>query len=87
MHVAISIHNADMTTNIISNTGSLLWVSIPVSMGYVSSGNHYDLLPRVRMREGVKQLVLYVCQSSEKFRNLNIDRVKWFPKLTVALTL
>ena len=30
---------------------------------------------------------LFVCQSGEKFLNLNIDRVKWFPKLTVALTL
>ena len=48
-------------------------------------------LPCTRMREGVKQLVLSVClsvcQSGEKFLNLNIDRVKRFPKLTVALTL
>ena len=35
----------------------------------------------VRMEKGVKQLVLSVCQSGEK---LNIDRVKRFPKLTVA---
>jgi len=35
----------------------------------------------VRMAKGVKQLVLSVCQSGEK---LNIDRVKRFPKLTVA---
>ena len=39
-------------------------------------------LPRVRMREGVKQLVLSVCQfvsqSGEKFLNLNIDRVNNF---------
>ena len=28
-----------------------------------------------------------VCQSGEKFVNLNIDKVKRFPKLTVALTL
>ena len=52
-------------------------------------------LPRAHMREGVKQLVLSVCQfvclfvsqSGEKFLNLNIDRVKQFPNLTVALTL
>ena len=52
-------------------------------------------LPRARMREGDKQLVLsvcqfvslFVCQSGEKFLNLNIDRVKQFPNLTVALTL
>ena len=48
-------------------------------------------LPRARMRVGVKQLVLSVCQSvcqsGETFLNLNIDRVKRFPKLTVALTL
>ena len=30
---------------------------------------------------------LAVCQSGEKFLNLNIDRVKRFPNLTVALTL
>jgi len=30
---------------------------------------------------------LSVCQSGEKFLNLNIDGVKQFPKLTVALTL
>ena len=30
---------------------------------------------------------LSVCQSSEKFLNLNTDRVKRFPKLTVPLTL
>ena len=40
------------------------------------------------MCEGVKQLVLsicqFVCQSGENL-NLNIDRVKRFPKLTVAL--
>ena len=45
----------------------------------------------VCMCEGVKQSVLSVCmsvcQSGEKFLNLNIDRVKRFPKLTVALTL
>ena len=39
----------------------------------------------------LKQLVLSVSlsvsQSSEKFWNLNLDRVKRFPKLTVALTL
>ena len=52
-------------------------------------------LPRARMRDGVKQLVLSVCkfvslfvsQSGEKILNLNIDRVKQFPNLTVALTL
>ena len=50
-----------------------------------------DFLPRPRMREGVKQLVLSVslsvCQSGEKLLNLKIDRVKQFPKQTVALTL
>ena len=30
---------------------------------------------------------LFVSLSGEKFLNLNIDRVKRFPKLTVALTL
>ena len=48
-------------------------------------------LPRVHMREGVKQLVLSVCQfvsqSSVNYLNLNIDGVKQFPNLTVALTL
>ena len=60
---------------------------------------HVWFLPRMRMCEGVKQLVLSVCQSvslsicqsvslsSENFWNLNIDGVKWFPKLAVALTL
>ena len=46
------------------------------------------LLPRARIREGVKQFVLSVCQrfvSSVKI--LNIDRFKRFPKLTVALKL
>ena len=54
-----------------------------------------NLLSRVCMRKGVKQLVLSVCQfvnlsvrqSGKKFLNLNIDRVKRFPKLTVALAL
>ena len=56
----------------------------------VGAGNHscmiecqqvfLPLLPRARMREGVKELVLSVClsvcQSGEKFLNLNIDSVK-----------
>ena len=53
------------------------------------------LLPRACMCEGVKQSVLSICQffclfvslSGEKFLNLNIDRVKRFPKLTESLTL
>ena len=52
-------------------------------------------LPRARKRKEVKQFVLSVClfvcqfvsQSGGKFLNLNIDRVKRFPNLTVALTL
>ena len=58
--------------------------------------SHYEhSLPHACMREGVKQSVLSVCQfvclfvslSGEKFLNLNIDRVKRFPKLAVPLTL
>ena len=56
-------------------------------------GGHSLLLPRVCIREGVKQLVLSlcqfvshsVCQFSEKF--LNISRIKRFVKLTVALSI
>ena len=53
-----------------------------------------SFLLRARMREEVLSnwfvhlsVCLSVCQSGEKFLNLNIDRVKQFPKLTVALTL
>ena len=51
------------------------------------------LLPCAHMREGVKQSVLSVCQfvclSVKNFEiyNVNIDRVKRFPKLTESLTL
>ena len=56
-------------------------------------GGHSLLLPRVCIREGVKQLVLSlcqfvshsVCQFSEKI--LNINRIKRFVKLTVALSI
>ena len=55
-------------------------------------------LPRTCMRKGVKQFFLSVCQFVSLsvcqfvspvnfFLNLNIDRFKWFLKLTVALKL
>ena len=73
----------------------LIWFSeIQVKVQIAITVYSYSL-PHARMRKGVKQLALSVCQfvslsvcqSSEKFLNLNIDKLKWFPNMTVTLTL
>ena len=50
------------------------------------------LLPRARMREGVKQLVLSICQFVcqfvwQKILNLNIDRVKMISKTDSSIDI